>query len=310
MRSRPIQAILKKAALGAAFFMAACASVGPSKPAKAALHGPDDRGQQLFDQAVKLCRRYGNDPQAPAEPLQSILTELSLYHDDEQASYLSGAAPPATRKGLVDIAPWAQHQLALRSMQRKDYVQAATQYAELGERFEGRMITEISEAPKDPLSEVGPEALCGEIAADLALARLTDGKGLVEGLAPKIGLLHDRYGAEAAPCEASCDSYGRKALGYLWQALALQQADFKDWFKATQSFAKGESSADLRCDIWEALGEGCARLGKHDEAAGAFAQALACRADAKEFYSKDTFPLQEILFSNLLKPEGGPQSKN
>jgi hypothetical protein len=281
--------------------MAGCASFQADHPAPVALHSSDDRGQQLFDQAVKLQRRYGKDPKAPKEPLQSILTELSLYHDQEEASYLSDGPNPSKRSGPIDVAPWAQEQLALRSMQRKDFAEAASEFIDLGERFEGRMIVEPSDESQAEREKAGPAALLGEIKAMVEMAREAPGSDLASGLKPKIEMLQEKYGSDVAPCDPSCDSYSRKALLELWEALALDKADFKTWLKASADFAKNERSTDFSVQIWLALGEGCSKLGKSEAAADCYAQGQKLRADAKDFYQKETFAPKEILFSNLLK---------
>ena len=91
MKSKSASEIFKKAALMAAFFLGGCATghVSEGLGDKPALKAADERGQRLYDQAVKLHRRYADGAKPLKEPFMSILTELSLYHEEDLATFLS-----------------------------------------------------------------------------------------------------------------------------------------------------------------------------------------------------------------------------
>jgi hypothetical protein len=310
MRSRRDATHLKKAALGAAFFIAGllvpgCAAVGPPKASEVQLGPADARTQALFDEAVKLQRRYAQDPKAPVEPFASVLTELSIYHDHERAGYLSDTDTAGTRHGSIDLGPWAQRELALQSMKRGAFVEAAAQYVELGERFAGRSIRDPSDAADAVTVWAGAVALCGQIEAELDSAQAAGLKGGEAALEPTIGLLHETYGGVAAPCDPSCDSYGRKALAYLWRALDQDGAGFDAWLKASRAFALAEASAAEQAEIWVALAEGCDTLGKSSQARDCRAKAMALSADAAERFHTDSFAPKDLLFRNLIHADHG-----
>lgn len=227
-----------------------------------ALTTADDRTQQLYDQAVKLHRRYAGDPKHPMEPYKSILTELSLYHDDEQATYLSDLGVDGKRSGPVQIAPWAQEQLALLDMQQKSFADALQDFLDLGERFPGRMVTEPADGEMASNELADLTSLNGVIAATLEVAKQTPSKGVLDALHTRIELLQQKFGAQMLPCGDACGDYGHKALEYLWKALELDQASYNDWSKATLAFVKRETSRDFKAAILIALAEGDERLGK------------------------------------------------
>lgn len=282
-KSRVAAASLKKVALAAAFFIGArgASQAAALEPLKAA----EERTQRVFDQVVKLHRRYAGLPKHPAEPLKSLLTELALYHDDEEATYLSVAGEEGKRGGAVPVASWAQQQLALLSAEEGDDAQAIVAYRELGERFAGRMVIEPVDGAAAEKAETA--ALNGEIRATLDMATKSRAKDVWDGMETKVRLLHEAYGSDPLPCNA-CGDYGHQALRYLWEALALDKADYKTWCKNTERFIKQEKSSDFQAEVWNALASGSAQLGKKSEAKNYAAKAGA-------------FPGPTGIFKNLIK---------
>src|SRR6185503_12809304 len=157
-----------------AFFIAVAPALAAEE--KPALKAADARTQRLYDQVVKLHRRFAGQKKYPSEPFKSLLTEVSLYHDDELASYLSDMGAEGTRSAPVHFAPWAQQRLALMSMQQGAYAEAVIQFRELGERFAGAQVIEPADGEWASVEKSEAAALRGEIEAALALAAQEGGK--------------------------------------------------------------------------------------------------------------------------------------
>jgi hypothetical protein len=293
-KSKTLLQALKRAALAAALFLFPALWAGTDEPMAAG--AIVSRTQALYDQAVKLHRRYAGNPRHPVEPLKSILTEISLYHDTEKASYLelSGTAgqPGLERSAPVAIGPWAQWQLALLDLEEKDFEQAISDYHDLGERFKGLKVVEPAEGAFEQPADL--VALSGEIEATLDFAQTGGIKGATKALAEKIALLQEKFGQAPQDCK-SCGGSSALALQYLWRALALDQAKASDWAAATRGFVKREKTKDYQAAVLLALAQGWEKLGKGDEA-------KKIRADLAKNYSA-ALPgeaLPQGIFSNLL----------
>jgi hypothetical protein len=241
MKSRILPGSLKKAALVAAFFIAARTQAIELDEAPG-LKPADARVQRLFDQAVKLQRRS----KAAVEPLKSILTELSLYHDNEEASYLSDVGAEGKRSGPIPLAPWALRRLAQQDMARGDFEEAILHYHELGERFSGLKVIEPSDGPEAGSERAEAASLRGEIEAFLEFAKKSGAKDVKDALDTRLETLQEKFAGEISP---SGTSYGRLALRYLREALDLDKASPKAWRKANLAFAKRESSAELKAEV-------------------------------------------------------------
>lgn len=257
MKSRGAPGFLKKAALGAAFFIAIQAG-SVELDEKPGLKPADARVQRLFDQAVKLHRRAQASAKAPAEPLRSILTELSLYHENEEATYLSDHGNEETthlsdrtvykRSGPIPVAPWALYRLALQDMARGDFEEAIVHYHDLGERFSGLKVIEPSDGLAAQNEKAEAASLRGEIEAFLEFAKKSGTKDVDDALDSRLKTLQEKFGAEASPGGMT---YSRRALQYLREALAIDKADAKTWRKANLTFAKREALSELREEVLE-----------------------------------------------------------
>jgi tetratricopeptide (TPR) repeat protein len=266
MKNSPGFRFMKRAALGAALFFVSAPLAAFELEEKPGLKAADERVQRLFDQSVKLHRRAQGNPKMPAEPFRSILTELSLYHEDETATYLSDMGAEGTRSGPIHFAPWALHRLALFEMQQGSYEEALRHFQDLGERFSGAKVIEPADGVMASDEKAEAASLRGLIEAFLALAREQEAKGVVGALKDRIELLQEKFGTEAQPGHESKGTYSELALDALWRALVLDQANYKQWQKATLAFLKREKSEEFQRAILEALAEGCSKLGRKSDA--------------------------------------------